>query len=477
MKTKLLTLKKQLFLLMLTLGSINIFAQGGALDTSFDPGTGADNTVLTTAVQADGKIVIGGDFTSYNGTGRNRIARLNEDGTLDNTFDPGTGANGRIWTTSIQTDGKIIIGGEFTSYNETGINRIARLNTDGTLDTSFNVGTGASLDINTISIQTDGKIIIGGGFAFYNGTSRNHIARLNDDGTLDTSFDPGTGASGGVSGGPVLTTAIQADGKIIIGGRFLDYNGTAINFLARLNADGTLDTSFDTGTGPGNVVRTISVQTDGKIIIGGDFTSYNGTFNINRIARLNDDGTLDASFNQGGSGPTNVVLTTAIQDDGKIIVGGSFSSFNGTSRSRIARLNDDGSLDSSFDPGTGANASVETTSIQTDGKIIIGGSFTSYNGTARSRIARLNDSETAGINENNAIAGLSVYPNPAKEKVIISLNLDAKYSLVSMVGQEVQKGELVNGDNTLDVSKLSKGMYFLNIESGNAKTTEKIIKQ
>jgi uncharacterized delta-60 repeat protein len=242
--------KLLLFLIALVLHLPLLHAQDGSNDLSFNAdkinlGDGPNSTIQTTAIQADGKIIIGGFFTSYNGTAINRIARLNADGSLDTGFNPGMGANNTITTTAIQADGKIIIGGGFTSYNGTAINLIARLNADGSLDTSFNPGTGANSAITTTAIQADGKIIIGGAFTSYNGTAINRIARLNADGSLDTGFNPGMGANNTIS-----TTAIQADGKIIIGGAFTSYNGTvARNRIARLNADGSLDTGFNPGTG------------------------------------------------------------------------------------------------------------------------------------------------------------------------------------------------------------------------------------
>ncbi|HNQ68098.1 MAG TPA: hypothetical protein PKN32_06960, partial [Bacteroidales bacterium] len=357
----------------------------GSLDNTFNVGTGASSFVTTTTIQSDGKIIIGGWFTSYNGVERNRIARLNSDGSIDASLSIDAGANDRILTLAIQVDGKIIIGGSFTVYGETAINRIARLNSDGSLDAPFNIGTGANSYIISTAIQNDQKIIIGGGFTSYNGVARSRVARLNIDGSLDDTFDSELG-----SNDLVYAIYIQNDGKIIIGGSFTTYNGTPINRIARLNSDGSLDPTFNVGAGANNNVLTIAIQNDGKIIIGGEFTSYNGTAR-NRIARLNTDGTLDGTF-APGTGANNTVNATAIQSDGKIIISGSFTSYNGTARNRIARLNTNGSLDGTFTPGTGANNTVNATAIQSDGKIIISGSFTSYNGTARNRIARLNES-------------------------------------------------------------------------------------
>src|SRR5690606_32753107 len=144
-------------------------------------GNGFNNVINSMSIQDDGKIIVGGNFTSYDGTARNRIARLNTDGALDTAVEVGNGFNNVINSMSIQDDGKIIVGGNFTSYDGTARNRIARLNTDGSLDTSFVVGNGFNNVINSMSIQDDGKIIVGGNFTSYDGTARNRIARLNTD--------------------------------------------------------------------------------------------------------------------------------------------------------------------------------------------------------------------------------------------------------------------------------------------------------
>jgi uncharacterized delta-60 repeat protein/uncharacterized repeat protein (TIGR01451 family) len=359
-----------------------LFAQPGSNDPAFNPGTGFDNQIYSTAIQSDGKIIVGGNFTSYNGTARNCIARLNVDGSLDTGFNSGTGFNSHVWSTALQPDGKIIVGGYFTSYNGTTINRIARLNADGSLDTGFNPGTSFNSTLYSTAIQPDGKIIVGGYFTSFNGTTTNRIARLNADGSLDTGFNPGTGFNW-----YVYSTVIQPDGKIIVGGQFTSVNGTTINSIARLNPDGSLDTGFNPGTGFNGAVLSTALQPDGKIIVGGRFTSFNGT-TTNRIVRLNPDGSLDAGFNSG-IGFSYFVWSITLQPDGKIIVGGEFTSYNGTERKYIARLNPNGGLDTGFNPGTIFNNYVRSTAIQSDGEIIVGGYFTFFNGTGRNRIARL----------------------------------------------------------------------------------------
>jgi len=409
----------------------------GTTDISFLPGTGANGNVLTISVQADGKIIIGGDFTQYNGVGRNRIARLNADGTLDPTFDPGTGtnaavmcsvvlsdgkilvggsfvtynsmsrnritrlntngspdftfnpdfinsgANGIIASIVVQSDGQILLGGSFTNYSSVGNNRICRVSPDGFLDNTFIVLAGANNPVYTVALQSDNKIVIGGGFTQYTSTLRNRIARLEPNGILDLTLNPGSGALG-----TVLATAMQPDGKIIAAGDFTVYNGAARNRITRINADGGLDNTFYPGTGANNSVMAVAVQSDGKILAGGSFTQFNGAAK-NYLTRLNANGSQDAAFDIG-TGANNGIRSILIQSDGKILIGGDFTTYNGTSINRIARLNTDGTLDNTFNPGTGVSGTVRSLLIQPDGKIIIGGSFTSYNGTAINHLVRIN---------------------------------------------------------------------------------------
>ena len=370
--------------------------QDGAGDPAFKSGAGFNESVLAEVVQSDGKILIGGAFTSYNGTAVNQIIRLKADSTLDTTFNPaGSGPNEAVDAIVVQSDGKILIGGYFTTYNGTASGHVARLNTDGSLDTAFNPA-GANSDVLALAVQSDGKILIGGDFTTYNGTATDFTARLNSDGSLDTAFN----SSGDGANDYVVALAVQSDGKILIGGAFNTYNGTTAPYLARLNTDGTLDTAFNLGgtgindTGTNSGVSTVAVQSDGKILIGGDFTIYNGT-TVNHLARLNTDGTLDTAFNSGGTGPDNEVLTIAVQSDGKILIGGAFNSYNGTVINKVARLKTDGTLDTAFNTGgTGANGDVYAIAFQSDGKVIVGGAFNSYNGVGANRLTRLNPNGT-----------------------------------------------------------------------------------
>ena len=159
----------------------------GGLDNTFRPDIwAAPGTVRTSAVQADGKLVLGGFFRTLNGESRNGVVRLNADNSIDGSFN--VSVLGSVAAVAIQSDGKIVIGGFFTAVNGVGRHRVARLNIDGSLDTSFDVGSGTDNAVNDLLIQPDGKIVIAGSFFGFRDAASPHIVRLNPDGTRDPSF-------------------------------------------------------------------------------------------------------------------------------------------------------------------------------------------------------------------------------------------------------------------------------------------------
>jgi len=278
----------------------------GYQDPTFlvSPNSGANNYIDALALQPDGKILIGGSFTSFNGANRYHIARLNTNGTVDLSFNPGLGANGVVESLALQSNGQVVIAGQFTSVNGTNLNSVARLNADGSLDPSFNPGVGPDGAVNTVVVDSQGRVIIGGDFDAVSGVARGGVARFNVDGSLDASFNPGIGTYNPNTGStdPIYALAIQPDGQLLVGGAMAYFELASYNGLVRLNQDGTVDTSFNPGTGTYNPntgiadsVGTITLQPDGKILIGGDFITYNQTRRVG-IARLFSYGSLDTSF-------------------------------------------------------------------------------------------------------------------------------------------------------------------------------------
>ncbi len=311
-------------------------AVAGDVDFSFVGRVSLYDGVYAVAVQGDGKVIIGGNFTTVNGAARRGIARFNSDGTLDTSFGNGLGGvDFLVEAIAVQSDGKVVIVGFFFLVNGTAQYHIARLNSDGTLDASFGNGLPElNESIRDVVVQSNGKVLIGGGFTTVNGTTRGCIARLNSDGMLDTSF--GNELAG--ADGRVYAIAVQSDGKVVIGGHFITVNGTARAGIARLNSDGTLDTSFGNGlAGVDGSVYGLAVQSDGKVIIGGAFGTVNGV-ERRGIARLNSDGTLDTSFGNGLAGPDGSINAVVVQSDGKVLLGGNFTAVNGAARGYVARL-------------------------------------------------------------------------------------------------------------------------------------------
>ncbi len=434
-----------------TVGRIARLNADGSLDQTFNttgvganPHSGGNFDIYRVKVLSDGKIVVGGDFSQFNGIARNRLARLNADGSLDSTFTIGTGVNGSVQSIDAQPDGKIVIGGRFSFYNGFNTSSVVRVNTDGSRDTSFNIGTGADDEVRAVVVQPDGKILVSGFFEGFNGLAKNGITRLNADGSNDDSYSV-AGANA-----VVLSIALQPDGKMIVSGSFGEIAGAARPHIARINADGTIDASFSPGTSVGpQTINDVVLQPDGKIIAIGTFQIYNGTPNGGAI-RINSDGSLDTNLASSSAtyGNANAI---AVQTDGKVVIGGIFTSVNGTPRKNIARLNADGSLDASFDPGSGADQNVSVVTVQTDGKILIGGTFTNYNGTAAVRIARLNadGSLDTGFSVGTGASPTGVLQIKVQQpdnKIIIG-GLFTTYN-----GVTVNRFARVNADGTLDTS-------------------------
>ena len=359
----------------------------GNLDPTFAIGSGPNGLVVDVKIQSDGKVIVAGSFDTFNGISCNRIVRLNTDGSIDNSFTQVIGFNGNVTALALQLDGKILVGGVFTSYNGAVANRIARLNSTGTIDSAFMSGTGFSDDgVTAIKVASNGAIMVGGSFSrFYNGTPVNRLVLLASNGALEPFFDIGAGPATAT----VYTIENNPDGSWFVGGSFSVFESQNQGRLAKLDPDGTLDTAYLTpGVGFDNSVYKLISLADNKTIACGSFTRYNGVIS-GRISRLLSDGSFDSTFNTGAIGANNIVKTAVAQLDNKIVIAGNFTSYNGVVANRITRINENGAIDPEFAPGTGANNQIYAVAIQLDGRIIVGGNFTSYNGVSVNRIMRL----------------------------------------------------------------------------------------
>lgn len=303
--------------------------------------------VFKMAQQSDSKIVVVGIFSRYQTGTSGGITRINLDGSIDSTFNSGGLGFGTNFTYSvlIQPDGKILACGEFTTYNSVAANRIVRINPDGSRDTSFNIGTGFNTTVRCIAIQPDGKILAGGTFTTYNGVTANRIIRLNSDGSIDSSFNTGTG----FSNNQVNDIKIQSDGKIYVAGNFSGYNGVstaATNSFLRLNSNGSLDSTFNKTLSFGSQIYTICIQSDGKVIVGGNYCPGGPSLPCG-IIRFNADGSLDNIFVKPGFYSSPDIRSILQQPDGKLLIFGDFSKYETAYSTNAIRINLNGSIDSS----------------------------------------------------------------------------------------------------------------------------------
>lgn len=453
----------------------------GSIDNTFSTGGGANGLVRAIALQSNNKILIGGGFSTYHGITRNELARVNTNGSVDYTFNSGSGlagGNDLAMSIALQTDGKIIVGGSFTSYMGTSIYNVLRLYPNGDIDSTFNIGGGTDKQVNSVAIQLDGKIIIGGYFNSYNGTLSKGLARLNNDGTIDSTFQVGAGTTRTGLYVGTHKIIIQPDNKIIIIGIFDAYDSIPRDYIARINPNGTLDLTFTTGNSlQGGNITAVGLQTDGKIVIGGPFTSIYGVENRG-VARVNSNGSHDASFTSSyGIGFIDypVVLELVIQENGKIIIVGDFPVYNGAVQTDIARLNENGSIDNTFDEGTGTDGQINTCILQQDGKVLIGGLFDSYNTTNTPFIARINGGEDyTGLNEFNT-STIKFYPNPSTN--ILAVSNITKETTITFYDSQARKVlvAFVTQDTLIDIRSLSDGVYSVFTENSSGILCDKIL--
>lgn len=487
----------------------------------------ANNTVHKAALQSNGKIIIAGAFTKYNNISSVGLARLNTDVTLDTSFlDTGSVPAGRPpYDFAVLPNDKIIAVGYFTGFNGgSNGNGIVKLNSDGTVDTSFNVGgsgIGANDIVRALAVQSDGKILLGGGFIHsYNGVTTQNMIRLNADGSLDTTFRfPYTYQKSTYSSINKIT--VLPNGKILVAGhqgttwiernffgeRPRIYPGQPHLFL--LNHDGSLDTSFepsyidaasyyDTCSSCNFPIQNLLVQPDGKIVVVGAFKNYNSQ-EKSFIVRLKDNGSIDDTFTVATTS-SRAIKDVIMEPSGKLIIGGEFDKYSGNSiAKRLARLNTNGTLDTTFSPASGPTGTYPRSSVhdlqrQADGKIIVCGNFTHYNAISATNITRI-ITEVAGgqarLGQNNQIDNnalditttgtIKIYPNPSQGIFTFDLSgLDQKFDKIEIyntLGQLIFQNMLSQKVIEIDLSRVESGTYFAKISNESNSIQKVLIKK
>lgn len=314
--------------------------------------------IQTLALQPDGKIVTGGQFSKVNGITRSSLARLDRDGSLDENFFAGgkiegppfnlnpatTGTSSLISSIVIRPDGKVVVAGSFTNVNGIQAGNVVRLNPDGTLDREFAVTPGPATTVWSMENLTDQKLLIAGTIT----TNSGFVMRLNADGSRDPTFD----AAGAVTG-PVYAVRIQGDGKVVLAGALADSGNVNQNRpVIRLHADGRLDTTFQFSPSFNAMGFSMALQADGRILVGGVFKQTTGTTSWSGLMRLDATGRIDLGFdpspgaNDGpivgiprfGGGPWSAVRSILITDSSTALIAGNFGSFNLEQRVYFCRV-------------------------------------------------------------------------------------------------------------------------------------------
>jgi uncharacterized repeat protein (TIGR01451 family)/uncharacterized delta-60 repeat protein len=356
----------------------------GNEDSQYANQVSVADSVNAIGIQPSGRVVFGGDFTEVNDFTLRHVARLTLQGDLDTGFNPGIGADGTVLAILAQPDGRVVLGGTFSRVASQSRAGLARLNTDGEIDLTFQPGQGANAAVRAIAIEEGGSILAGGDFTRFDGVTRSRLVRVDATGAQDLDFTP-------VVQGSVNALAVQADGRILVGGAFTNVNAVKTPGLVRLSSDGTIDKSFSTGSGFVGPVLAIAVQPDGRIVVGGGFTKFNGLA-VGPLVRLNADGTLDPTF-VPGAGPNGLVRAVAVHGSGRIYIGGDFTQIDGNPAGHFARLRPDGGLDPAFQTGDGADARVRALALQDNSAVLIGGDFATVNKNPAARIARIHGDE------------------------------------------------------------------------------------
>lgn len=363
-----------------------VTAQPGQIDPLFATGSGANALVRRVLPLADGKVLIAGNFTQYDGQPCGRIARLNADGSFDASYASGSGFDGLVLDMELTSTGAVVACGEFLSYDGVGLSgHVVRLNPDGTRDAGFSPPIFGASAINAVEVTTTDGVILTGSLGFSSPVMQSRVVKLLSTGAVDASFTTGPSPFSGA----FLDVEQLSDDRLCVIGSFTSIQGSARNGICILQPDGALDAGFDPGAGTNTLIQDVAIDPSDRPIISGTFTSFDGS-PAGRIARLNLDGSIDPSFDPGAGFDASVQYVLPLSSGG-MLCAGLFATFDGSPMSRFCKLLGDGSADPGFTVANGANDAVAVAALRPDASILIGGLFTSYQSAARGRVARIED--------------------------------------------------------------------------------------
>lgn len=442
-------MKKYYFSTVCILYSVLSFSQSNQIDTSFNIGTGfaTNDYVNNTEILNDSKIIVSGNFTSFNSTSiTSDILVLNTNGTISYNINTDLTSYNKFIQ---QSDGKLLICGSGTKP----IRRYSGFNFS-TIDNTFNFNLLSTLPIFDAELQPDNKLLIMQKSS--NTSVTKTLKRINSDGSDDNSFTDLT---------EITCFRLLSDGKILVIHQGL---------LKRLDSNGLIDYSFTSKT-IANFYQIVKMEIfNNKLYFIGDTGSYgNGC----AVMRYLLDGTGDSTFNSFNLTDENIKSIDFFVD-GKILIGCTNSS-TANSYNGLILLNSNGTVDSSFSTSftsgfmTNNLGTVYSVKIQNDFKILVGGNFTSFNSNTKRGIVRLNGFQNLDI-ENFNKNEISIYPNPVKESITLSSTEYSQFEIFDLLGKIVLKG---NSENQINVGSLTKGVYVLKLKNGENTINLKFIKE
>ncbi|GAA3946961.1 T9SS type A sorting domain-containing protein [Hymenobacter algoricola] len=446
------------FLLNGRRGDVALLNADGSLDNTFSPALLAAGHVYNLAQQPDGKVLVSGLFDEAAGIRTRNVARYNADGSLDAAFTGQAATNFIVYQMVRQPDGKVLLLGSVPTTRPYAGNFIVRLLPTGAIDNSFQAP--PALDVYQIVLQPDGRIVMTNGLT---------ISRLTADGQLDSTFPVSE------SDGFVYTLLSQPDGKILVGGSWDAFNSQPVRALVRLQANGQLDTSFSS---PIQTTATVEVaelllQPDGKIVAGGytdaSMTPAQQAFGLFRML---PDGATDNAF--VSSLPVSInnigfVRGLTLQPNGRLLVA--------TFGAGVVRKLANGQPDPSFS-ALALNGDVEDILVQTNGRILVGGYFTSVNGQRALGLAGLSASNVLGTNARQINAPTDVWPNPAHEVVQVKMDAAARplsVELLDAVGKVVLAQPAAQLQMSLPLRTLKPGVYLLRVNYARGPVMRRVV--
>ncbi len=444
-----------------------LFNSDGTPDLGFAPRIGAPGDLFAVVRQPDGRLLVGGRFTEISGVRAGGVARLSATGVPEATFAANAAANagGTVYALALQPDGKVLVGGDFTRLGGAARPALARLNPDGTADTGFappieplRFSTATyPPQVTALARQANGDVLLGGSFRFQPGTATVYsLARVQ-------------GSTGQPDAGFALQTGLTVNALLAGPG---DSALVAANWpqapVQRLLPTGQPDPAF--GAAAGGAGSALARDAANNIYLGLD----NGAGGAG-LRRLRPDGRTDPAFAVSFTGRQTYVSALAVQPNGRLLVGGTLPDAPGVYYG-TTRLMPDGSRDASYVPFLGPEAGVGALLVQPDGAIVAAGSFRNVAGLPIETLTRLTDANVLALRSGLAPAGLAAWPVPAHGQLHLSLDPaagPAQVQLLDALGRVARSCAAPGPTLTLDVAGLPPGVYVVRVQHHGSGTVQR----